>query len=270
MTAVTTRQIAAFRRKIWRFYKTHCRDLPFRNTTDPYHITVSELMLQQTQVERVIPKYLAWIKKWPNWASLANASTKAILAAWSGLGYNRRALHLHKLARVVTDDFGGQLPTERDALQKLPGIGPYTAGAILIFAYNKNIVTIDTNIRRVLLYELKLPVTLPKRELEQVALTVLPHGRSRDWHNALMDYGALALPRNMNDIPPESKQSKFEGSLRQIRGEIVRRLTEIDQIDMRSVAGSMDRSLEDVQKAALALAKDGLVEVTDYKIRLVK
>lgn len=227
-------------------------------------------MLQQTQVDRVVPKYLAWTTKWPGWQALAGASTRDVLTAWSGLGYNRRALYLKRLADVIINEYGGELPTDRDRLEKLPGIGPYTAGAILIFAFNKNIVTIDTNIRRVLIHELKLPVDISKQELYQVAQQVLPRGHARDWHNALMDYGALAPGKQMTDIPPENKQSKFEGSLRQIRGEIIRRLTEMEQIDMRSVAASMDRSLDEVHKAARALAKDGLVEVTDYKIRLVK
>lgn len=227
-------------------------------------------MLQQTQVERVVPKYLEWTAQWPDWKTLAEASTKKILKAWSGLGYNRRAIYLRQLADVVIKEYGGELPTERAKLEKLPGIGPYTAGAILIFAFNRNIATIDTNIRRVLIHELNLPVEMSKRELYQIAQQVLPKGHSRDWHNALMDYGAIAPGKKMTDIPPENKQSKFEGSSRQIRGEIVRRLTELEQIDMRSVAASMDRSLDDVRKAADALAKDGLVTVNEHKIRLVK
>jgi A/G-specific adenine glycosylase len=225
-------------------------------------------MLQQTQVERVIDKYEAWLKKWPSWHVLAKATDRELLAAWSGLGYNRRALNLGRLAKEVVSGFDGELPREPEQLLSLPGIGPYTAHAILIFAFNQPLVTIDTNIRKVLLHELGYPASISKENLEALALAVLPRKRSRDWHNALMDYSRLVLPKQIKTIPPLSSQSRFQGSLRQIRGEIVRQLVTRNRVTVAAIAGSLDRSEDDVIKAALGLQKDGMVQFTGKTIRL--
>ncbi len=260
--------IRAFRRKMLDFYRAHGRTLPFRQTADPYLITVSELMLQQTQVERVLPKYEAWVKRWPNWPSLAKADRRELLTMWSGLGYNRRAIYLGEMARVIMEKYFGVMPTDPDELCKLPGIGPYTSRAILIFAFDKPLITIDTNIRRVLIHELKLPPEINRLHLEQVAKLVLPKGKSRVWHYALMDYSRIALPRRIARIPSLSRQSTFQGSLRQIRGEIVRRLTSRPSIRLSTVAKALDRTLDDVRLAATALEKDGLVTVMKDTVKL--
>jgi A/G-specific adenine glycosylase len=265
MISIQPDQIIAFRRKILGFYARHGRNLPFRQTDDPYKIAVAEIMLQQTQVERVSDKYLAWIKKWPDWKSLSKATNRQLLSAWSGLGYNRRALYLGQMARSVIDRFNGRLPDNPELLRALPGIGPYTANAILIFAFNKPLVAIDTNIRRAIIHELNLPPHTSKSELEQIAYELLPKRRSRDWHNALMDYSRLALPKKIATIPPLSRQSKFKGSLREIRGEIIRQLTSKKRVSLAAVARAMNRPLADVRRAAHNLEKDGLVEViSDY------
>jgi A/G-specific adenine glycosylase len=270
MLPLTHSRIVAFRRKILRFYELHGRKLPFRRTTDPYRITVAEIMLQQTQVERVLPKYRNWIRLWPDWRSLANATDRQLLTAWSGLGYNRRCLFLGKLARTVVNQFDGNLPDDPDILASLPGLGPYTSKAILIFAFNQPLATIDTNIRRVLLYEFDLPVTTSRGTLEELAIALLPRRRSRDWHNALMDYSVLALPKRPHNLLPVSRQSKFKGSLRQIRGEIVRQLTIRKTISLNSVAQLLDRTREDVNAAAMALEKDGIVHLKNGTIRLAE
>jgi A/G-specific adenine glycosylase len=261
-------QIKAFQKRILRFYGAHGRDLPWRKSTDPYAITVSEIMLQQTQVERVADKYQAWLKQWPNWQKLAKATDRELLAAWSGLGYNRRALNLGKLAREVVTQFDGELPRDPEQLLTLPGIGPYTAHAILIFAFNRPLVTIDTNIRKVLLHELGYPASISKENLEALALAVLPRRRSRDWHNALMDFSRLVLPKQIKSIPPISKQSRFQGSLRQIRGEIVRQLITRNKVTISVIAKALKRTEEDVIKAAQGLEKDGMVLFTGKTIRL--
>jgi A/G-specific adenine glycosylase len=260
--------VTAFQKKMLDFYKKHGRKLPFRQTDDPYRITVSEIMLQQTQVERVVPMYEAWIERWPDWRSLAKATRRELLSMWSGLGYNRRAIYLGEMAREIAEKYDGVLPTDPDELLKLPGIGPYTSRAVLIFAFNKPLITIDTNIRRVLIHELRLPSDISANELELVAVQVLPKRRSRIWHYALMDYSRLALPRRIVRIPPLSRQSKFEGSLRQIRGEIVRRLTSRHSVRLSTIAKAMDRSLEDVLLATRALEKEGLVIVTKNTVKL--
>jgi A/G-specific adenine glycosylase len=228
---------------------------------DPYAIAVAEIMLQQTQVDRVLPVYLTWLKKWPDWKSLASASNRQLLTAWSGLGYNRRAVYLGKLAREVVIGYGGSLPDAPDILMTLPGIGRYTAHAILVFAFNRPLAAIDTNIRRVILHEFNLPADLSYAELEQIALRLLPRGKARDWHNALMDYGRLRLPRKIASHPPISRQSSFTGSIRQIRGEIIRCLTQQHRVSLARIARQMQRSSADVLTAAKALEKEGLVTI---------
>jgi A/G-specific adenine glycosylase len=261
-------RIEEFQRRILRFYRTHGRNLPWRKSTDAYAIAVSEIMLQQTQVERVIDKYEAWLKRWPTWHELAKATDRELLSAWSGLGYNRRALSLGKLARDVVARFDGDLPRDPELLVSLPGIGPYTAHAILIFAYNQPLVTIDTNIRKVLLHEFGYPASISKENLRALAAKVLPRHKSRDWHNALMDYSSLVLPKQIKKIPPVSKQSRFQGSLRQIRGEIVRQLVTRPRVTVAAVARTLNRTEGDVIKAAEGLQKDGMVVFTGKTIRL--
>ena len=269
MLNLTPARIRAFRRKILRFYEQHGRHLLFRLTDNPYKITVAEIMLQQTQVDRVLPFYTRWVKKWPNWESLAHATDRERLAMWSGLGYNRRALYLGRLARIVVSDLGGHLPDDPEALMKLPGIGPYTSRAIPILAFNRPLAAIDTNVRRVLIHEFGLPASISNRRLEEFALQLVPPRRARDWLNALMDYSRLALPRRIPRIPPANKQSRYAGSRRQIRGEIVRRLTAKSRTTTTAVARTLDCTIEDAQAAARSLERESVVVVKNQTIRLM-
>lgn len=258
-----------FQKKILSFYKTHGRHgLVFRKTKNPYAITVAEIMLQQTQVVRVLPKYSSWIKKFPTWKSLANASTQEVLRAWSGLGYNRRALFLRQMAQTIIREHKGKLPQNPKRLLELPGIGPYTSRSILIFAFNADEVTIDTNIRRVLIHELHLPPRTSVKKLEKIATEVLPRGQSRDWHNALMDYATLRLPKTPN-IKPLSKQSPFKGSIREIRGVITKKLTTQSRVSLNAIAKQLQRSMRDTKKATRALERDGVVRLSKNWIYLV-
>ncbi len=226
-------------------------------------------MLQQTQVERVVPKYEDWLARWASWSALAQSSRQHVLAAWSGLGYNRRAVNLHRLAGHVVSDYGGQLPDDESVLLELPGIGPYTARAILIFAYNQPVATVDTNVRRVLIHELGLDPEIGTADLWEIARQLVPPRRSRDWHNGLMDYSALRLPRRLTGVPPTSKQSVFVGSRRQIRGEIVRRLTRHRSIGLTSVARALGQSTDTVRSAAESLAVEGMVRITGQRVELI-
>ena len=261
MIDLSTRRVQAFRRKVWRFYAQNGRSLPFRRTTDPYRITVAEFMLQQTQVERVIPKYKAWIKRWPTWKSLADATPRQLLTAWSGLGYNRRALYLGKLAGIICERFNGKLPDDPIQLLTLPGIGAYTANAVLIFAHNRPLVTIDTNIRRVILHEFALPASTARADLEEIARRLLPRGRARDWHNALMDYSRIALPGRLTHIPPATMQSTFKGSQREIRGVIIKSLIGAGRVSLAEISRLSKRPLPDVRRAAESLQKDGIIRM---------
>ncbi len=174
------------------WYRTHGRhDLPWRRDREPYHVLVSELMLQQTQVPRVIPKYEAFLASFPTVRDLADAPRSAVLRAWQGLGYNSRAIRLHELAqRIAAAD--GRFPTGRDELLALPGIGPYTAGAIRIFAYDETDLSVDVNVRRVLTRLAWRPDTRPSpAAIDALALDLIRASRRpHDWHSALMDLGS--------------------------------------------------------------------------------
>src|SRR5579884_3405602 len=177
------------------WYRVNRRDLPWRRTRDPYRILVSEVMLQQTQVDRVVPKYHAFLERFPTLRALAEAPTADVIRAWSGLGYNRRAVNLQRAAQAVVERHGGVMPRERAALEALPGIGRYTAGAIICFAYEQDAGFLDTNIRRVLhrvFYGPELPEErATPRELSALADELVPPGEGYEWNQALMELGAL-------------------------------------------------------------------------------
>ena len=263
---ISQNEIIVFRKKIRSYYRKHKRILPFRNINDPYKITVSELMLQQTQVDRVVSYYEKWIQIFPNWKQLHQASQTDVLAAWSGLGYNRRALFLKKIAAVITNEYSGNFPEEVDELIKLPGIGKYTAKAIAVFAFNKKVAAVDINIKKVLLSSFDLPPDLPDSEVQKLAELVLPDRNLKDWHYALMDY-AKSLPKSAHDrYAPRYKQSKFEGSIRQIRGYILKELTAGKSLTPSAIARSLNRTDNDVKKAITELQEEGFITLAKKKI----
>ncbi|MEZ4522025.1 MAG: A/G-specific adenine glycosylase [Thermomicrobiales bacterium] len=177
------------------WYRENARDLPWRRTRDPYRIMVSEIMLQQTQVDRVIPKYEAFLERFPTLEALADAPASEVIRAWAGLGYNRRALNLQRAARTVVEEFGGEMPRTVEELRSLPGIGPYTAGAIACFAFEQDVGFLDTNIRRVLHRVVLGPeipqLTVKPREMAQLATISVPSGEGYAWNQALIELGAL-------------------------------------------------------------------------------
>jgi A/G-specific adenine glycosylase len=217
----------AFQLCLLTWAQANLRDLPWRRTLDPYAILVSEVMLQQTQVPRVVPRYESFLTRFSGFAALAEAPLPAVLAEWSGLGYNSRAVRLRQTAQAVVERHGGALPLGLAELLALPGIGPYTARALLIFATNADLAAVDTNVRRVLVHELGLSADLSPAGLQTVAEEVLPRGRSRLWHHALMDYGSTVVTAKVARVagaPGARRQPAFAGSLRQARGRLVRRL----------------------------------------------
>lgn len=216
-----------FRSVVYAYYKKEGRHtLPWRKTHNPYRILVSEIMLQQTQVDRVLPKYKEFLKKFPTIAVLAEAPLGDVLRAWQGLGYNRRAKMLHECAKCVILEHGGRLPRSYDALCTLPGVGPYTAGAVMAFAYNKPTVMIETNIRTVYLHHyFKNKKNVSDAALIPLIEQTLDKKHPREWYSALMDYGAH-LKRTVGNVSRKSAhhtmQSKFKGSNREVRGAILR------------------------------------------------
>lgn len=218
-----------FKNIVWNYYKKQGRhDLPWRKTQDPYKILVSEIMLQQTQVERVLPYYKAWVKRWPSAKSLAAAPLSDVFKAWQGLGYNRRAKALHECAKILSDL--KVFPRTRAELVKLPGIGDYTAGAILTFAFDESTIFIETNIRTAVTHHFfHRKKQVHDAEVAKILGSVLPRKDVRGWYWALMDYGAYLKKSGVRINSKATgyvKQSRFTGSDREVRGAIVRRLIE--------------------------------------------
>lgn len=227
--AISAEAIKNFRSIVWKYWNEHGRrTLPWRRTRDPYRVLVSEIMLQQTQVGRVIPYYRSFLGKFPTVHHLACASLAEVLKVWSGLGYNRRAKFLHDAARAIVGKHRGCIPKDTYALQALPGIGPYTASAIRIFAFEEPDVLVETNIRATLIHHFFQSMSVVHdRAVEACAREAAKGQDSRMWHWALMDYGAYLKRsgvRNNHKSAHYTRQSKFEGSLREVRGAIVRAL----------------------------------------------
>lgn len=277
---------AAFRWAIFRWFAAHGRDLPWRRTRDPWRVLVSEVMLQQTQVDRVIPKYLSFVRRWPTPAAMARAPLRDVLSAWSGLGYNRRAAHLKAAAETVVRAHGGVMPADVEALEALPGVGRYTARAVASFAYGQDVALWDTNVRRIALRVFRggeFADADPGREaLERLLADALPSGRSRDWHGALMDFGSavcvsrnplcascplrgvcLAAPRFLEGERPPRRlarpQARFAGSRREARGKVVRMLAAAGKRGASELAVVDALEREDAGAVIGSLVRDGLV-----------
>ena len=242
------------------WYGENARDLPWRRTHDPYAILVSEVMLQQTQVVRVVPRYEEWLARWPTVEALAAATPADVIQAWSGLGYNRRAVNLHRCAQAVVAR--GGFPRGPEELRKLPGIGPYTAAAIACFAFGAQIAAPDTNALRVL-----------ERAFPGIDVAI-PEGRAYEWNQALFDLGRevciarkprcgvcpleSGCPSRGQTYAPLRRQSRFEGSFRQRRAQLLRAI---------AAAGRLPESDCDAE-ALISLVRDGLAEVSDGEARL--
>ena len=255
--------VGALRRRVFGWYAEHRRDLPWRRSTDPYAVLVSEIMLQQTQVSRVVPRFERWMAGYPTLEALADTPLRDVLAEWSGLGYNNRAERLRRAAQAVAaaaaDGAAAALPTSVEGLHALPGVGPYTARAVLIFARNADLAAVDANVRRVLTHELRLPHDLTTPALQVVAERVLPRGRAREWHNALMDYGAEVLTARATGIRAPRRQTPFEGSRRWYRAHALRLLLERRSLDLLSLAAALGLSSAETTGLVALLERDRLV-----------
>ena len=263
MKVLTPAALRSFRKKVLTHYAKHGRDLPWRKRVTPYRVLVSEIMLQQTQVERVIVKYREFLAAFPDFASLAKAPTAKLLKLWSGMGYNRRALSLKKLAQVVVDEHRRRLPSDPAELVELPGIGPYTAGAVAAFAFNQPVVFLDTNIRRVFIHEFfKDREDVRDEELIPYIERALDRTNPRRWYNALMDYGTMLKQEHGNANLRSRhyvRQSPFENSNRQVRGAILKILVTASPLSMAQLVNKTGMDPERMRKNLLQLEKEGFI-----------
>lgn len=250
-----------FRRVAWAYSRAHGRhDLPWRQTQDPYRILVSEVMLQQTQVERVVPFYTKFIKTFPTASKLAVAPLSDVLKLWQGLGYNRRAKMLHQAAKALAER---GMPREVQEWEELPGVGPYTARAVAAFAYNRDVILVETNIRTAVIQQFfRGKKKVSDAEIEKILERVLPRGRAREWYSALMDYGAhlkrSGVSHNARSVG-HTKQSRFAGSLREARGAILRELAVKSTTYTRLVHVLGEERQEQMVSALERMVAEGLV-----------
>jgi A/G-specific adenine glycosylase len=270
------------------------RDLPWRRSRDPWAILVSELMLQQTQVDRVLPRYLEVLERFPTPQACASATTADVVRAWAGLGYNRRAINLHRAATAIVEDHGGQVPGDLEQLLALPGVGPYTARAILAFAFEEDHGVVDTNAAR-FLSRAVAGERLGPRAAQRLADEQVPDGEGWAWNQAVLDLGATVCTKRTPrcDVCPlrancawarsgfpypdpaegsagtSGKQSRFDGSDRQGRGRIIQALrtgpVEIERVP--DVAGWCDDP-DRARRVADRLVIDGLAEYVDGQLSL--
>lgn len=224
-----------FIQTVYKYYESHGRnDLPWRIDRTPFNAFLSEVMLQQTQVNRVIEKFLLFKENFANFDDLANAPQSDVVRLWQGLGYNRRALYLHKSAKMIVSEFNGELPISPSDLQKLPGIGPATAASISVYAHNQPHPYIETNIRAVFIHHFFSDNELVSDDdIFPIVARTIDHNDPYSWYSALMDYGTMIKSKYKNPSRKSKKhtvQAKFKGSLRQIRGNVIKLVSECEGI----------------------------------------
>ncbi len=262
--------IKQFQELIWQKGRELFREMPWRQDTQPYFVLVSELMLQQTQVDRVIPKFAAFIAAFPTVQALAQATLSEVLIMWSGLGYNRRAKFLHQAAQKIVQEYGGAFPETTAALMTLPGVGPSTAGAIAAYSFNQPTVFIETNVRTVFFFHFfDDQAQVSDTELATLVEKTVDREHPREWYWALMDYGTYLKRQGVGQLDKSKhykKQAPLKGSVREIRGLIIKELTS-GETTVRALRTrvTVDRRFE---PALSSLIADGLVAETNDRLHL--
>jgi A/G-specific adenine glycosylase len=261
---ISSVEIKRFRKAILDYYQSHGRKLPWRNTRNPYHILVSEIMLQQTQVGRVIEKYEQFLSSFPDFASLALAPLRDVLSIWQGMGYNRRAIALKRIAVEVMISHNSILPSSEETLLKLPGIGKATASSIAAFAFNTPSVFIETNIRRVFIhFFFNNRENIRDADILPIVENTLDRANPREWYYALMDYGSLlkTTTQNANRKSAHYKRQKsFEGSRRQLRGKVLKEILATPSITESSLAKHAGQDSEAIREVLDQLQKEGFIK----------
>lgn len=256
--------IIAFRKLVYSYYRSNSRaHLPWRTDYSPYHIFISEVMLQQTQVDRVISKFIDFTGLFPDFRTLAESSLEDVLAAWKGLGYNRRAMALRNAARMIVETFGCTLPDSPEQLRTLPGIGNATAASITAFAFNKPVVFLETNIRTVLIYHFfRDKQNINDILLMDTAEKVLDIKNPREWYSAMMDYGTM-IKKSIGNESKKSrsykKQTAFRGSRRELRGKILKVLLENKSCTTKSLSSLLNNDTESLLPVLSQLVHENIV-----------
>jgi A/G-specific adenine glycosylase len=252
-----------FRNLVYDHFRRSGREMPWRKTNDPYRILVSEIMLQQTQVQRVETKYREFIAAFPDFPSLARAPLRKVLRVWQGMGYNRRAMALQKIAQRVMTEYDGGLPDSVETLRTFPGIGTATAGAIVAFAFNKPTVFLETNIRRVFLHIFfRDREGVRDRELLPLVEKTLDRENPRQWYYGLMDYGARLKKEAENPNRRSAhytRQSPFEGSDRQIRSLILKTLLAKPRLSMSQLLQAVGKGAKRTGRIIDQLGEEGFL-----------
>ncbi len=259
-----TQALDAFKKIIKHYYANKRRPFAWRDVITPYRVVVSEIMLQQTQTDRVAQKFEPFIAEFPTFQALAQAPFHDIVRMWKGLGYNRRALALQKIAQRVTTDHSGNLPPVPNILETFPGIGKATARSITTFAFNVPTTFIETNIRTVFIYFfLKDRLDVHDKELEPLVAATVDQLNPREWYYALMDYGVM-LKKTVGNVSRLSahytKQSKFEGSDRQIRGMILQALLDHQALTETALVATLQKEENRVRKMVSDLSAEGIIK----------
>lgn len=262
--------ITEIQNTVWEHYAKHGRHtLPWRKTKNPYRILVSEIMLQQTQVMRVVPKYKTFLRKFPTLQSLAKSQLRDVLVEWQGLGYNRRAKFLHEAAKDVVKQYGGTIPKTFEEFCTLPGVGPYTAGAVCVFAYNIPVPILETNIRTVLFHLAhKDKKEVSDTELLKLSEACLDKKKPREWYWAIMDYGAYLKGSGVRVNAKSkhyTKQKKFKGSDREVRGAILRELSKVKALRLEQIQNKIFFEVVKIKQQLFKLKKEGLIREKNGK-----
>ena len=264
--------VESFRAQIWRFYRDHGRQFSWRSAITPYRVLVSEIMLQQTQTGRVEEKFAAFVTRFGSFNDLATAEFSQVLRCWKGLGYNRRAKYLHDAARRIVDEFDSALPEDPAVLVQLPGIGPATAASISVFAFNRPHAFVETNIRTVFIHFFcadQQQVT--DRQILALVEQTMDREDPRQWFYALMDYGVM-LKKTVGNLSRRSshyqRQSRFEGSNRQLRGKILDLLIERGRLPAEALAELLEQDQERIAPLIDALTSEGLITRDGSHLRL--
>ena len=267
-------RLKKFQEAVWGYYRENKRSFAWRSTSDPYRILVSEVMLQQTQTERVKSYYAAFLKRFPNVRALANASLSDVLILWKGLGYNRRAINLKRAAEAIVSEHGGRFPKDYRALLALPGVGPSTAGAIMNFSYHIPTAFIETNIRSVYLhFFFKDKESVDDKELLAVIEKTQDTEDPKSWYYALYDYGVM-LKKTVGNQNSRSKhykkQSTFKGSNRELRAAMLFYLLEKKKVSVPELCKALERDEAAVLKNIEAFEKEGFIRRKGASIHMIR